>query len=168
MLPNCKHICEKLWLYHNTDEEKKVIFSFSWIKWSLKLQNLSHLQPVMLCAKWVEISLRRYQFWNFFQCIFATSQHILSPLGKGKGFFIWTNLNPRHKRKFCVKFCWNCSSGSGVEDLKKIHFSPYFVIISPWKRTGPSYQQTWIPYNQGRFVLCTAVGYSQSTECPGT
>ena len=26
----------------------------------------------------------------------------------------------------------------------------YFVIISPWKRAGPS---IWIPFNQGCFVL---------------
>ena len=28
----------------------------------------------------------------------------------------------------------------------------YFVIISPWKRTGPSFEQTWIPFTQGYFV----------------
>ena len=28
----------------------------------------------------------------------------------------------------------------------------YFVIISPWKRAGPSFEQTWIPFTQGCFV----------------
>ena len=28
----------------------------------------------------------------------------------------------------------------------------YFVIISPGKRRGPSFEQTWIPFTQGCFV----------------
>ena len=28
----------------------------------------------------------------------------------------------------------------------------YFVIISPWKKEGPSFEQTWIPFTQGYFV----------------
>ena len=32
-----------------------------------------------------------------------------------------------------------------------MYFS-YFVIISPWKRAGPSFEQTWIPFTQGCFV----------------
>ena len=28
----------------------------------------------------------------------------------------------------------------------------YFLIISPWKRAGPSFEQTWIPISQGCFV----------------
>ena len=28
----------------------------------------------------------------------------------------------------------------------------YFVIISPWKRVGPSFEQSWIPFTQGCFV----------------
>ena len=28
----------------------------------------------------------------------------------------------------------------------------YLVIISPWKRTGPSFEQIWIPFTQGYFV----------------
>ena len=27
----------------------------------------------------------------------------------------------------------------------------YFVIISPWKRMGPSFEHTWIPFTQGCF-----------------
>ena len=29
------------------------------------------------------------------------------------GPFIWTNLNPLHRRMHCAKFGWNCPSGSG-------------------------------------------------------
>ena len=28
----------------------------------------------------------------------------------------------------------------------------YFVIISPWKRAGPLFEQTWIPFTQGCIV----------------
>ena len=28
----------------------------------------------------------------------------------------------------------------------------YFVIISPWKRAGPSFEQNWIPFTQGCFL----------------
>ena len=28
----------------------------------------------------------------------------------------------------------------------------YFVIFSPWKKAGPSFEQTWIPFTQGCFV----------------
>ena len=28
-----------------------------------------------------------------------------------------------------------------------------FVIISPWKRLGPWFEQIWIPYTQGWFML---------------
>ena len=30
----------------------------------------------------------------------------------------------------------------------------YFVIISPWERAGPSFEQTWILFSTGSFVPC--------------
>ena len=33
-----------------------------------------------------------------------------------------------------------------------IYVSRNFVIISPWKGRGPSFEQTWIPFTQGCFV----------------
>ena len=53
----------------------------------------------------------------------------------------------------CAKFGWNWLSGSG-EEYFKFHglYFHYFVIIFPWKRAGPSFEQTWIPYTQGCFV----------------
>ena len=68
-------------------------------------------------------------------------------------FFIWRNLNPLHPRMLCDKFGWNWLSGSGEEFflISSMYFH-YFVIISPWKRAGPSFEQTWIPFTQGCFV----------------
>mgnify|MGYP003692482891 CR=1 FL=1 len=62
---------------------------------------------------------------------------IISPW-KREGPFIWTNLNSLHPRMLCAKFGWNCLSGSGEEDflILSMYFR-YFLIISPWKRTGP-------------------------------
>ena len=53
----------------------------------------------------------------------------------------------------CAKFDWNWPSGSGEEDFlnSSIYFH-YFVIISPWKRIGPSYEKTRILFTQGYFV----------------
>ena len=45
--------------------------------------------------------------------------------------------------------------GSGEEDfLISSMYVHYLVIISPWKRAGPSFEQTWIPFTQGCFVPC--------------
>ena len=53
-------------------------------------------------------------------------------------FFIWSNLDPYHPLMLCAKFGWNWLSGSGEEDflISSMYFR-YFIIISPWKRTGP-------------------------------
>ena len=65
-----------------------------------------------------------------------------------KWFFIWYNLNPHHPRMLCAKFAWNWPSGSGEEHFFKISsmYFRYFIIISPWKRWGPSFEQTWFPF----------------------
>ena len=56
----------------------------------------------------------------------------------------------------CVKFGWNWYSGSGEEDfLISSVYLWYFVIISPWKRAGPSSEQTWILFTQRCFMLCS-------------
>ena len=31
-------------------------------------------------------------------------------------------------------------------------YFPNFIIISPWKRAGPSFEKTWMPFTQGYFV----------------
>ena len=71
------------------------------------------------------------------------------------GAFIWTNLNSLHLRMLCVKFGWNCPSGSREED-----FFLFFQCISAiWllsplgKGRGPSFEQTWVPFTQTCFVL---------------
>ena len=53
------------------------------------------------------------------------------------------NINPLHPGIFCAKFGLNWLSDSGKEDfyILSTHFS-YFVITSPWKNVGPSFEQT--------------------------
>ena len=70
-----------------------------------------------------------------------------------KLFFICTNLNPLHLKILCAKFGWNWPDGSGEEDflISSMYFC-YFVIISPWKRRGFSFEQSWIPFTQACFV----------------
>ena len=46
---------------------------------------------------------------------------------RSEWFFIWTNLNPHHRRMLCVKFSWNWPSGSGDEDFK--NFVNVFSLI---------------------------------------
>ena len=111
---------------------------FIWIK-------LNPLHPRMLCAKFG---------WNWpsgsgeEDNVFQLFRNYL-PLEKG-GLFIWTNLNPLHTRMLCAKFGWNWPSGSGEDFLiSSMFFPPLFrtyVIISPWKRAGPSFEQTWFPF----------------------
>ena len=45
----------------------------------------------------------------------------------------------------CVKFDWKwpCGSGEGDFSNSSMYFH-YFVIISPWKRQSPSFEQSWI------------------------
>ena len=74
---------------------------------------------------------------------------IISPW-KRAGPFIWTNLNPLHRRMPCAKFGWNWISGSGEEDFKILSmYFHYFIIISPWKKGGAFHlKKTWIPFTQ--------------------
>ena len=82
-------------------------------------------------------------------------------LWKRAGPFIWTNLNLLHPRVFYAKIGWNWPSGIGEDNFKisSMYFH-HFVIISPWKRTGPfisSYEspslkdvlyQVWLKFAQ--------------------
>ena len=53
----------------------------------------------------------------------------------------------------CAKFGWNWASGSGEEDIFNLSvYIQYFVIISPRKKEGPLFKQTWIPSTQRWFV----------------
>ena len=54
----------------------------------------------------------------------------------------------------CAKYNWYWPTGSGEEDFKNSSmYFRYFVIISPWKRTGPFIWTNWIPFTQVCFVL---------------
>ena len=62
-------------------------------------------------------------------------------------------MNPLHPRMLSAKFGRNWLSGSGEENFLILpKYFCYFVIISPWKRAGPSFEQNWIPSTQGCFV----------------
>ena len=40
-----------------------------------------------------------------------------------------------------------------AQEKKSFLFRHYFyAIIFPWKRAGPSFEETWIPFTQGCFV----------------
>ena len=115
--------------------------------------NLNPLHPRMHCAKfgwnWLsgsgeEDSLISSMYFHHFV--------IISPW-KMAGPFIWTKLNPLHSRMHCAKFGWNWLSGFREEDslISSMYFH-HFVIISPLKRRGLSFEQNWIPFTQGCFV----------------
>ena len=75
------------------------------------------------------------------------------PLKKDKAVYL--NLNPLHPRMHCAKIAWNWPSGSWEEDFLNLSMYFYnFVIISPRKRSGPSFEQIWIPSSQEYFVPC--------------
>ena len=59
-------------------------------------------------------------------------------------------LNPIQPRMHCAKFGWNLPSSSGEKEfyISSMYFH-YFVIISPWKRASPSFEQIWIINIQG-------------------
>ena len=79
--------------------------------------------------------------------------HYYLPLDK-VGLFFLTNLNFLPTRMLCFMFGWNWRSGSGEEDfLNTSMYFRFFVIISPWKIVGPSFEHTWIPFTQRWLVL---------------
>ena len=111
--------------------------------------NLSPHHPRMLCAK---KNLEKNIFW-YRPCIFANFV-IISPW-KRIGPFLWTNLKSIYQRMNCAKFGRNWHSGSGEDLLISSMYFHYFIItcISPWKRAGPFFEQTWIPFTQGWIVF---------------
>ena len=74
------------------------------------------------------------QVWSFFILVLPITPPPL--LGERMLPFVFTNLNLLHSRMFNVKF-----------DLKWLRGSLnvcYITIISPWKREGSLFEQTWI------------------------
>ena len=66
-------------------------------------------------------------------------------------FFIWINLNPLYLKMHCAMFCWNWPCEKDFK-ISSMYFC-FFVIISLWKRVGPAFEQTGIPFAQGCIVL---------------
>ena len=63
----------------------------------------------------------------------------------------------------CAKFSWNWLSGSGEEDflISSMYFR-YFVIISPWKRTGPFIWTNLSPHYPR--IHCAKFGWSWPSD----
>ena len=123
------------------------------IYWFLIWRNLNPLHPRKLCAElgWNWPSGSGVEdFWisSMYFCYFV----IISPWKKGGALYLNKLESPSPKDALC-KFVWNWLSGSGEEDylISSMYFR-YFVIFSPWKRAGPSSEQTWIPSTKG--CLC--------------
>ena len=68
------------------------------------------------------------------------------PLGKEKALYLKKLEFPSaNSRILCIRLGWNWPSGSWEKDfsISSMYFR-YFVIISPWKKVGPS---IWIHFN---------------------
>jgi hypothetical protein len=76
----------------------------------------------------------------------------LSPLWRGLGPFMWTNLNFLHPRIICVKFNWIWPAGFGEDFFKILMYFYSFAIISPWRRVISFIWTTWIPTTEGWFM----------------
>mgnify|MGYP003692074683 CR=1 FL=1 len=125
----------------------------------LHLNKLGSTSPKdALCQVWLKLVLKKilliscHPIVKFCQCNFC--HFIIIPPWKRAKRFIWTNFNPLHPGILCAKFCCNWPSGSGEEDFFLIlsMYFQYLVIIFPWKRLGPSFEQTWVLITQECFV----------------
>ena len=107
-----------------------------------------------LCLIWLKLT---QWFWRrrFFKIVnvFSLFRNYL-PLDKG-GVLHLKNLTALRSRMICAKFGWNWPSDSREED-----FFLFFNVFSQFrnyppfgKRRSPSFEQTWIPYTKGCFVL---------------
>ena len=118
-----------------------VLFCKTLSSFHLRMPSLVKIEQMVLQKKTFYISSMCF-------CSFV----IISPLQKA-GPFIWMTLDPLHPRMPCAKFVWNWPIGSWEEDFQIwLMYFHYYIIISPWKRTGPSFEQLWIPFTQGCLV----------------
>ena len=111
-----------------------------------------HLEKV-----WLKLNQRFWWRILNFVYVFSLFRNYL-PLANA-GPFIWTNLNPLHPRLLCVKFAWNCLSGSKEESLKM--YFHYFVIISLWKKAVPFIWTKMNPFYPR--MLCAKFGRNWSS-----
>ena len=124
----------------------------------LHLKKLECLSSKDACAKigwnwlsgsWEEDFLISSMYFRYFV--------IVSPW-KRLGPFIWTNFNPLNPKMLCAKFCWNWPSvlEKKIFLISSMYFR-YFVIISPWKRTGPFIWTNLNPLHPR--MLCAKFGW---------
>ena len=74
-------------------------------------------------------------------------------ISKGPSFE--RTLTPFNKGMLCAKFVRKWLSGSWEEVFFKISpmYFRYFVIISPWEKHPPSFEQIYIPFSKWCFLL---------------
>ena len=105
--------------------------------------NLHPLHPKMICGKfgWTWCSgcgEENFSNWSMYFPNFV----IISPWKKEEPF-ICINLNPLHQKMICAKFSWNWPTGSWEKIFINLSmYFCYFIIFSPWKWWGPSYEQS--------------------------
>ena len=91
--------------------------------------------------------------YDYIITLIKRRKNLLSTLSELNGSSFKQTSIPLHPRMHCAKFSWNLASGSQEEGFKisSMYFC-YIVIISPWKRQGPLFEQTSIPFTQGCIV----------------
>ena len=98
---------------------KLITISPCWREWLFvwKKKTLKFLYSRMLYAKfgWNWPNSFEERIFKYFQYNFTFS---LLPSFEKACPFIWANLNLLHSRMFCIKFGWNWSSCSELEDFK--------------------------------------------------
>ena len=75
------------------------------------------------------------------------------PLERGVALHLYKLESPSPKNALCQVW-WKLAQWYCRRRFLKIlsMYFCYFLIISPWKRVGPSFEQTWILFTQGCFV----------------
>ena len=115
---------------------------------------MNFLHPMMLCASfgW---NWRRGsgEIFRFHHCIFPFFV-IISPWSMAWPF-VWTNLNPLHKKMLCAKFGWNWSTASWGLDknvtsnrfINKINIEHCIEFL--WRPSSNTLGIGWCSKNSG-------------------
>ena len=124
-----------------------------WKGWALYFELESPSTKDALCQVWLKLAqwfLRRRFFLNFAN-VFSLFCNCL-PLEKG--VVLYSNELKSHLPKYALCKIWLKSACWFLRKrfLNFVKCFRYFVIISPWKRVGPLFEQTSILFTQGCFL----------------
>ena len=146
-------------IYHNVDKEKEKpnyqLFRY-WMV--LHLNKFKSPSPRMLSAKWLKLSkwFWRRGFLNFVN-VFSLFRNNL-PL-KREDLHLYGLKSPSPKNALCkvwlklTQWFWR----RRFFKISSMYFR-YFVIISLWKRAGPSFEQTWMNSHHP-WMVCVKFGW---------